>query len=56
MGFFSHRGKIYGRNAVEEALRSGATVDRLLGRPEGADMDLITYVADRKGHGSYLFH
>ena len=26
------------------------TVDRLLGRPEGADSDLITYVADRKGH------
>lgn len=26
------------------------TVDRLVGRPEGADMDLITYVTDRKGH------
>ena len=26
------------------------TVDRLLGRPEGADLDLITFVADRKGH------
>ena len=26
------------------------TVDRLLGRPEGADLDLITYVADRLGH------
>ena len=26
------------------------TVDRLLGRPEGEDMALITYVADRKGH------
>ena len=26
------------------------TVDRLLGRPEGADLDLITYVPDRKGH------
>ena len=26
------------------------TVDRLLGRPEGADMDLITYVTDRVGH------
>ena len=26
------------------------TVDRLLGRPEGADMDLITYVTDRMGH------
>ena len=26
------------------------TVDRLLGRPDGADMDLITYVTDRKGH------
>ena len=26
------------------------TVDRLLGRPEGADMDLITYVTDRSGH------
>jgi len=26
------------------------TVDRLLGRPEGADMDLITYVTDRLGH------
>lgn len=26
------------------------TVDRLLGRAEGEDMDLITYVTDRKGH------
>ena len=26
------------------------TVDRLLGRPEGVDMDLITYVTDRAGH------
>ena len=26
------------------------TVDRLLGRPKGADMDLITYVTDRAGH------
>ena len=26
------------------------TVDRLLGRAEGEDMDLITYVADRAGH------
>ncbi|MCF0190457.1 MAG: dTDP-glucose 4,6-dehydratase [Marinilabiliaceae bacterium] len=26
------------------------TVDRLLGRPEGADMDLITHVTDRAGH------
>ena len=26
------------------------TVDRLLGRKEGGDMDLITYVTDRKGH------
>mgnify|MGYP004649298591 CR=1 FL=1 len=26
------------------------TVDRLLGRKEGEDMDLITYVNDRKGH------
>lgn len=26
------------------------TVSRLLGRPEDADMDLITYVTDRKGH------
>lgn len=26
------------------------TVDRLLGRPEGTDDDLITYVTDRKGH------
>lgn len=26
------------------------TVDRLLGRPEGADEDLITYVTDRLGH------
>ena len=25
-------------------------VDRLLGRKEGEDMDLITYVTDRKGH------
>ncbi len=27
-----------------------ATADRLLGRPEGADLDLITYVTDRLGH------
>ena len=26
------------------------TVDRLLGRPDGADLDLITYVTDRLGH------
>ncbi len=26
------------------------TVDRLLGRPEGADIDLITFVTDRLGH------
>jgi dTDP-glucose 4,6-dehydratase len=26
------------------------TVDRLLGRPEGVDDDLITFVTDRKGH------
>ena len=26
------------------------TVDRLLGRPEGASEKLITYVADRAGH------
>ena len=26
------------------------TTDRLLGRPEGADLDLITYVTDRPGH------
>ncbi|MBQ6557433.1 MAG: GDP-mannose 4,6-dehydratase, partial [Bacteroidales bacterium] len=26
------------------------TVDRLLGRAEGEDMDLITYVTDRAGH------
>ena len=26
------------------------TVDRLLGRREGEDMDLITYVTDRLGH------
>ena len=26
------------------------TTDRLLGRPEGVDMDLITYVTDRAGH------
>jgi len=26
------------------------TVDRILGRPEGADEDLITYVTDRAGH------
>ena len=26
------------------------TVDRLLGRPEGADDDLITHVTDRLGH------
>ena len=26
------------------------TVDRLLGREEGADLDLITYVTDRAGH------
>ena len=27
-----------------------STTDRLLGRPEGADDDLITYVTDRAGH------
>lgn len=27
-----------------------ATVDHLLGRPEGEDMGLITFVTDRKGH------
>ena len=26
------------------------TVDRLLGRKEGEDLDLITYVTDRAGH------
>ena len=26
------------------------TVDRLLGRPEGADRDLVTFVTDRAGH------
>ena len=26
------------------------TVDRLLGRKEGEDLNLITYVTDRKGH------
>lgn len=26
------------------------TVDKLLGNPEGASLDLITYVTDRKGH------
>lgn len=26
------------------------TVDKLLGRQEGADFDLITYVTDRPGH------
>ncbi len=26
------------------------TVDRILGRPEGADDDLVTYVTDRAGH------
>ncbi len=26
------------------------TVDRLLGRPEGSDLDLITHVTDRAGH------
>jgi len=26
------------------------TVDRLLGRPEDADLDLITFVIDRAGH------
>lgn len=26
------------------------TTDRLLGRPEGADEDLVTFVTDRKGH------
>ena len=26
------------------------TVDRLLGRTEGEDLDLITYVTDRPGH------
>ena len=28
------------------------TVDRLLGRKEGEDMDFITYVTDRLGHDS----
>lgn len=28
----------------------GAHVDRLLGRPEDADLDLITFVTDRAGH------
>ena len=32
------------------SIPSHATVDRLLGRPEGADLDLITYVTDRLGH------
>ena len=27
-----------------------AIVDHLLGRPEGVDLDLITYVTDRLGH------
>ena len=27
-----------------------STVDRLLGRSDGADLDLITHVADRQGH------
>ena len=27
-----------------------ATVDRLLGRKEGEDLDLITFVTDRQGH------
>lgn len=27
-----------------------STVDRILGRPEGADLDLVTFVADRAGH------
>lgn len=27
-----------------------STVDRLLGRPEGSDLDLITFVTDRAGH------
>lgn len=26
------------------------TVDRILGRPENADIDLITYITDRQGH------
>ena len=26
------------------------TVDRLLGRPDGSDLDLISFVADRPGH------
>lgn len=29
-----------------------ATVDRFLGRPEGADLDLITYVTGRLGSGT----
>lgn len=32
------------------SIPSHATVDRLLGRIEGADLDLITYVTDRLGH------
>ena len=27
-----------------------STVDRILGRPDGADLDLITFVTDRAGH------
>jgi len=38
---------VYGRG---ENVRDWLFVDRLLGRPEGADMDLITYVTDRAGH------
>ena len=32
------------------------TVDRLLGNPEGASLDLITYVTDRKGHDMRYDH
>ena len=35
------------RNIIKVVIK---TVDRLLGRKEGEDMDLITYVTDRKGH------
>lgn len=32
------------------SIPSHATVDRLLGRLEGSDLDLITYVTDKLGH------
>ena len=43
LGFSSCSPKIRTRRVIK-------TVDRLLGREEGEDMNLITYVTDRLGH------